>query len=396
MCGIAGYIGTSKNPETSYKIMTKVFEELESRGRDAAGFWGTSEDQKVVYQKQPIRSSQMVHQADWRKLKEFKPNMLLAHARGASQGTPQINKNNHPFTTTDYRVGMVHNGKVPQGQYECLTKKYQVVSECDSEVILRIFESGEDYTKEEIDESFPNIDRSIACRLSGLKDIWSYIDGSMAVAIGEMLDAGHRRVWFFRNAYRPLWFADMREELGQIFFVSTPDIWYRSVYKLNIKNIFNQKIKLIELPENEIWMMDISPAHPVVTDENVQKFEIETSDSNLTWDEQQENEKNGIKERRMTVEVVTSLNNKDEMDHSKSSRQGQEVNYEEENTIAACQENFEMMMQNMRQLLSNIDMAVSNQVREGSMSGRDFEELICSLEQTEGDLMGTLSILEGK
>jgi glucosamine 6-phosphate synthetase-like amidotransferase/phosphosugar isomerase protein len=123
MCGIAGFIGTSTNPDISHKIITKVFEELESRGRDAAGFWGCGEDQRVVYQKQPIRSSQMVHQQEWKKLKEFRPNLLLTHARGASQGTPQINKNNHPFTTTDYRVGMVHNGKVPNGQYECLTKK---------------------------------------------------------------------------------------------------------------------------------------------------------------------------------------------------------------------------------------------------------------------------------
>jgi len=395
MCGIAGYIGTSTNPDTSYKIMSKVFEELESRGRDAAGFWGSGEDQRVIYQKQPIRSSQMVHSQEWRKLKEFKPNILLTHARGASQGPPQINKNNHPFTSTDYRVGMVHNGKVPQGQYECLTKKFQVTSECDSEVILRIFEAGEDHIKEEVEATFPGVDRAIASRLFGLKDVWSYIDGSMAVAIGEILDAGHRRIWFFRNAHRPLWFADMRQELGQIFFVSTPDIWYRSVYKLNIRNIFNQKIKLIELPENEIWMMDISPKFPIVIDENVQKFEIETSDSSVTW-EHSEDDRNEVKERRKTIEVITSLNDKDELDHLRATRPSQEVNYEEENTIAACQENFEMLMQNMRQLLSNLDIVVSNQVREGSMSGKDFEELVCSLEQTKSDLMGTFSILEGR
>jgi predicted glutamine amidotransferase len=75
-------------------------------------------------------------------LEHIELDMLLVHARGASHGvgSPDDNKNNHPFVSNCKTVGLVHNGRIPDNEYRSLIKKYQVESSCDSELFLRIFE----------------------------------------------------------------------------------------------------------------------------------------------------------------------------------------------------------------------------------------------------------------
>jgi len=248
ICGIAGFIGLSKDPSFSYEIITNLFKNTEIRGIDAAGFWGVNEKQDIIYHKEPIRSSDLVRKESWKAVKQFSPTLLLVHARAASLhvGTPEENTNNHPFTSTDRTLSLVHNGRI--AEFDALKSKFNVASECDSEVLLRIIEAAPLRHKEKEIEKF-TLSKEVAYRLAGIKDIYSLInDGHMAVAIGEILD-NKKYLWIFRNIHRSLWLVDLRESLGQIFFCSTPEIWNQSISRC--RNIY--KHALLEVKPEEVW-----------------------------------------------------------------------------------------------------------------------------------------------
>lgn len=224
MCGIAGYIGESKNLELSYKIITNIFRNLESRGEDASGFWGTDYND-VYFFKNDMKSTNFVNTDQWKSLIGKNLKLLLLHSRKTSVGIGNSSfvKNNHPFVNYDKSIALTHNGRIYE--YNYLKNKYYLESDCDSEVLLRIFENNED-------------------KLNAIKDIWSLIHrGHMAVAIGEI--SGN--LWLFRNKYRTLCFIDIFDELGQIFYVSSPEIWFNSVNEHIAK-----KSNLIEISPNTL------------------------------------------------------------------------------------------------------------------------------------------------
>jgi glucosamine 6-phosphate synthetase-like amidotransferase/phosphosugar isomerase protein len=229
VCGICGYIGQSVDQNVTYQLMTHLFEKTEVRGEDAAGIWGPANDGEVLYHKEPCKSSIFVKRPFWKSLADHSPDLMLCHARAASMGVgvPSVNRNNHPFISWDGTIGLVHNGRIPDTEYRALKKRYPTTSACDSEIVLRIFEAGkfadEDRTKEF--EPYGLVSQG----LTGMKDIWSYLSlGHMAVAIGETQN-DNRRLWLFRNKHRSLWLADMRSQLGQVFFFSAPQIWREAV-----------------------------------------------------------------------------------------------------------------------------------------------------------------------
>jgi len=241
ICGIAGVIGSSKDPELSFEIISNVFRELEVRGVDAAGFWGANEANEITCYKEPIRSSELVRKKVWKDLIPFNPNLLLLHARQASIGEPRKNVNNHPFTNYDQTLCLIHNGRIPE--FNILKKTFHVTSECDSEVLLRIIEACEDQKLEELDADIAN-------RTLGIGDVFSLINhGHMAVALGE-IRFRDRRLWLFRNCHRSLYLIDLQDYLGQTFFCSTAGIWEEATSSL----VSRQRI--IDIPTNEIWYFE--------------------------------------------------------------------------------------------------------------------------------------------
>jgi hypothetical protein len=296
MCGICGYIGRSKSPKITFELTTRLFEQSESRGKDAAGFWGVeAENGKILYHKEPCESGKLVQKPIWNKIIQLNPDILLLHARDATPGVgvASDNKNNHPFVNSDYSVALIHNGRIPEFEYSLLTKKYKVISTCDSEILLRIFESGKNYNESEIDTELLKDGNNLASRLMGIRDIWSSISvgsrRSMAVAIGERLSEGHRRLWLFRNCLRTLWLIDLREALGQYFFVSTDDIWQEAIQSLpNVQEYLKKSKKMmIEMPANEVWALEINPQEPIVTDDNFHRYSIEKEGTH-EWQEEDE------------------------------------------------------------------------------------------------------------
>lgn len=166
----------------------------------------------------------------WKNVENLNPNLLLCHARGAStgSGSPKENTNNHPFVVDDLSIALIHNGRVPNKVCEILKNKYQVHTSCDSEILLRIIQSQKTI-------------------LEGIEKIWSLAyESHMAVVIGEFYQ-NKRELYIFRNEHRTAFCVDLIDSLGQIFFVSTDEIW-----KNSIKNI-DLKYKIEEVPPEEVW-----------------------------------------------------------------------------------------------------------------------------------------------
>lgn len=239
MCGVAGYIGQSKNNEMSFELLSKIFEQNESRGIDASGFWGFESEQKKIYtHKEPTRSSHFVRQNFWKSLSDISFDIMVTHARGASKGygDPSDNKNNHPFLSENNSIAVIHNGRIEEHEYVSLKEKYKIDTNCDSEILLRLFEC-------ELNDDL-NYQQS---RIGSLHNIFASINhGHMAVAIGEIYQ-DTCNLWLFRNKHRPLWICDLRDSLGQIFFFSDPDLWINVIESMSLdcklflgKQIFTQ------------------------------------------------------------------------------------------------------------------------------------------------------------
>lgn len=259
MCGIAGYIGRSNNPRLSYQVLTSLFERAELRGTDASGYWMSEYGPKgrVICHKQPGRSSEYVKSAAWTNNSGVDANLAIVHARGASRGSgsPTVNKNNHPFVSESGNIALVHNGRIDSVEYDELVRKYKVKSQCDSEVLLRIFEQAAHIYSDEYVESYVG-DCGHKRRVAGIKDIFSLVNhGHMAVAIGEWLRDNERSLWLFRNEHRPLWVSDARECLGQIFFFSDPSMWRHAVAATDQSL---RRCKTMEVPEYEVWHLTVN------------------------------------------------------------------------------------------------------------------------------------------
>lgn len=231
MCGIAGLIGKSKNPIASKAIITGVLSVLFARGTDATGISAWN-DEKVLFNKKNIKSSEFVT-TEWFKNKfisdaSFDPSLIITHARASSagMGSAYTNKNNHPFLNESGDLSIVHNGRIHD--YEKLKDFFELKSNCDSEIVLRLFE----YARNKGDERFlpfkekykdlPNIEKTVA----GAFEIWNRVEkGAFSIAVGERIDANNNRLTVFHNEERPLYIFDLYETLGQYFFCSTPNLF---------------------------------------------------------------------------------------------------------------------------------------------------------------------------
>lgn len=425
MCGIAGFIGQPKKPKASYELITALFDNLEVRGTDASGFWATEVSNKhndnkggVIYHKEPIKSSEFIKKDQWTSLKKRRLDLVIAHARATSKGGghASINTNNHPFVSSDKRIALAHNGTLEEATF--LKDKYETISDTDSEFLLRIYEHGLDREYYTID-GVPN---EVAQKVNGIKDIWSYVStGAMAVSIGERTDDHSRSLILFRNEKRPLWLADMRKTLGQVFFFSSPDIWYRSIASDDdLKKLCWGSQKLMELPPFQIWHMSIDKEDTVITDENLFKMGVNVTATNKEF---QKGEYCEVKDGNAEFPVVTVINDIPRRHHAAFQRQPQAsvqcrsfptsnvLGYRPDTTAKKSgrmeseewedgvwddhnpRNDHESICNEITRLTNQIETEASNLAIEGSLSPSDYESLLESLAQTKLDLEGTLRIL---
>lgn len=366
----------------TYQLITKLFEKSESRGEDAAGYWGVESglNGKVLYHKEPGKSSLFVKKDMWEQIVQHNPSLLIVHARGASKGVggPSVNNNNHPFTSLDKSIGLVHNGRVDDNEYRALKEKYDVTSQCDSEILLRVFEGGECYSPKELKDSLGEID--MPHRMAGCRDIFSFINhGHMAVAVGERGLDGERMLWLFRNQHRPLWIVDMRDSLGQVFFVSEPSIWDNAVNECSgAKNLCKTQ-KLIELPTEEIWFFKTTSTSPCP--EKVERFEV-CREGRSFW--KFDGKKVSIFKKNRSFEVITKLDENDNVvstNHKQKSEIVELVEWDEfpvDDLNQKCKELVDLIVD----IRSNAEYSAKNQ----SITRQDFEQLLVKLDEQIFDL----------
>ena len=215
MCGISGLIGVSRDPRLSFEIASRLFEGIEVRGHDASGYWGVSRAGREIFHKEPTIPSDFIAKAPWKAVEGHDPTILLCHAREASKGVgpPENNENNHPFVSRDLSLAVIHNGRIPDDVYMPLKALCNPVSECDSEVLLRMLEQSPLRMEEAIFSLWNSLPRA-----------------HMAVAVGR-----NPHLWLFRNEHREAWFASVGK-LGQTFFFSTKQIWDDAVEGLGIRS----------------------------------------------------------------------------------------------------------------------------------------------------------------
>lgn len=429
MCGIAGFIGKSKKPKVTAELATQLFDFLELRGRDAAGVWGAEGGKKennIIYHKEPGRSSEFIKRSFWKKIQNTKPNILLLHARATSPGVghANVNKNNHPFVSADFRIGMIHNGRVNEADF--LKDKYKIKSETDSEVLLRMYEHGVDL-KDNIDievneEGDFDLDPEIISRIKGLKEIWSWVHrGAMAVAYGEYVDLDTRYLWLFRNEHRPLWIGDAREALGQIFFFSSPDIWYRAISSsASLRNACESMNSLIEIPVGQIWFFKVDKENPYIGyDENSYSiFDIDIGDKKETWEK--ENVKVcDIKEPQMSLNVTSDLDDDECIIYSKNKIDNNSITIPETDALTKkiqeankkknkrndpddygpCNYNtfngteHEELITEIDAMIADFNTDLTNSFLEGSIADSDYEEVLEALDSIKEEIEGACDII---
>jgi glucosamine 6-phosphate synthetase-like amidotransferase/phosphosugar isomerase protein len=235
MCGLAAFIGKSKDYFLSYKLFNTLFVCLEERGVDASGFYGTKNDsEEYFFYKQSGKASELIKANNWKEIENFELDLLMIHTRkiSSNSGNASDNNNNHPFLGIKNKSALVHNGIVHE--YEKLKKCYETLSKCDSEILLRVLDfqfDSNDYVKS---------------RLNQIKGLLGLIKASEFTFLLSDLFEDKKSLWAIKNEHRPLFMIDAREELNQIIFVSTVDIWQNALDEMKNTNLKKCKVFFLE------------------------------------------------------------------------------------------------------------------------------------------------------
>lgn len=139
MCGIAGIVRWGKQP-IKEDVIGMLLVGNEHRGNDASGLVIQQSDGALAVLKKDVPGWKLIASNEYENfLKEHlreDSRSVLVHARGASQGNPRDNNNNHPMFAGC--SALVHNGVIRNDDRLFTSLKLERKAETDSDILRAI------------------------------------------------------------------------------------------------------------------------------------------------------------------------------------------------------------------------------------------------------------------
>jgi len=141
VCGISGLYRYGPKPITEEQIALFLVGN-EHRGNDSTGMAFQQEDGVVVVLKKDTPAWKFVVSDEYKKF--IKENLhdktitVLLHARGATQGNPRDNKNNHPLYSG--LTAVIHNGVIRNDNFLFHDLKLKREADTDSDILRAIID----------------------------------------------------------------------------------------------------------------------------------------------------------------------------------------------------------------------------------------------------------------
>jgi glucosamine 6-phosphate synthetase-like amidotransferase/phosphosugar isomerase protein len=250
MCGIAGLFSFKnlENKEEVRTIIKKMLIDIEARGKDATGIsFINSEKNKVFVYKKNIEASKFVNSENFNALFSLLQdyNIILLHTRYKTQGNAENNLNNHPHYNKIFNNVLVHNGIIHN--YEELIKEFNLKldSECDSEVILSLFNKFKEKNK--------NIEKTI-----------NELRGYLAFALYD-----NKKLYLYKDM-NPLFLCYNRTR-EMFLFSSHADI-FSELFKTEIRTAY--KIFQFEKPREDYTITELESENLVTIDFKKKKIKL--------------------------------------------------------------------------------------------------------------------------
>lgn len=213
MCGIAGFSLSTNSKVNSRKLAHALLCEIESRGSQASGFAFDHNGSQGVF-KSATRGSNLSLKA-----LPKRASTVILHTRYATHGSTKVNSNNHPVTSPDSTISLVHNGVIYNHDVVRSHLPEFTLPEVDSSVIPAILQS------------------------SGVER-FDMLDGDAAVAWLDSNAPGVLNI--ARVSHSPLWACQLID--GSLVFASTEHLLRSAISKLKLTFSF-----IAELPELSMW-----------------------------------------------------------------------------------------------------------------------------------------------
>ncbi len=264
MCAITGFLKvgptTPEQDNRIFDILTELFKESISRGKDAAGFAFLDSADQIKYAKAPVTGVELVAHESWNKLKLANPKIAICHTRYGTKGSEFDNNNNHPQIireSNEDQLALIHNGCISSD--DTVRRENPGLNwkaEVDTEVIPVLIQ---DNIMSQVEEP-SQITKEVI--IKAIQKSTKELSGSFACA---MLNKNTPKVLYLFKHSNPIVLA-YSKELNTIFFASTSDIINKgfNVGGENIEDIFGIFTAFrdgyveYDMPENEIFALDIS------------------------------------------------------------------------------------------------------------------------------------------
>lgn len=269
MCGIFGILAPNADDEWVTRLVRRLFDQTDVRGRDASGIAYLVEDENgepsTYYLKDAVAGARFADDKELiRILKEYTPKCLIGHCRAKTKGDESDPGNNHPIVSETTGICLVHNGRVQDYIWRATDDEdknpYMLNSfsaEVDTEAIVQLLDTllfiprNEDGT---IDpevvaatpkEEWPK-DRQVET-LKAIDDAVFNLSGGQACAL---LDPDYPDTIFLWKVGNPIYLAWIPEQEALVF-ASTPEILKASLQETKVEYLFSffEKKRETILPE---------------------------------------------------------------------------------------------------------------------------------------------------